>query len=765
MRVVIFFFSAVSLASAQVKVDFARDIKPIFDRSCVNCHGPDRPKSGFRLDNRDAAMKGGDNDKAILPSDSTNSPLIQVVMGVHPDIQKMPPKGKGEPLTAEEIALLRAWIDQGAEWPDATTAPQTVTSATLAMRWISVRGDERKFRQHFWMEEGFHAGLQDFLIQERPSPNSSIKVEGRIFPEDEDFRIALRYDQWNVGFINVGFAQYQKYFDDSGGFYPFPTPVYTLDRDLELRVGRAWLDFGLTLPNQPKLALGYEYQFRQGTQSTLQWGPVTHTSLPVLPEVSTQKNIFPAFKEVDEALHILKFDASHEIDGLYIEDNFRAEFYDLSTQRQNALSVTEGNSRPSLSETIDEAHDEFRAVNALRFEKEIREWWFISGGYLYSKTDADASFRQNTEHATGLPVAGNFWRSHAIILSQDSLLLNANARLGPWQHLTFSAGVQSEWMQQDGVGRVNLDSINPALTPTLRPATLDADLHRHNLQENVSLRFTGLPYTSLFAEARLEQERVGAFEQQVGGDHPFLRDTDVDGDANDWRVGFYSSPLSTVSLGGHYRQRNKDTDYDHIRDDTVSYPAFIQDRQINTHEFEAKLTWRPLNWLKSTLTYQLVDTDFDSATPGGALRAGTFNANVYSANLILTPFTRWHFSGTFHYYDSRSASAHNNVPSIAPYRGDIYGALATATYMLSTNTDLMASYSFSRADYGQHNYAGLPLGIDYDWHVLQAGISRRFRRVAANLQYALYEYAEPSSRGFNDYTAHGVFATLTFRWP
>src|SRR5258705_6475512 len=92
---------------AQVKVDFSRDIKPIFDRSCISCHGPEKPKSRFRLDSRDGALRGGDNGKAILPGDSASSPLVLVVAGLHPDIERMPPKGKGDSLTPQEISLLR----------------------------------------------------------------------------------------------------------------------------------------------------------------------------------------------------------------------------------------------------------------------------------------------------------------------------------------------------------------------------------------------------------------------------------------------------------------------------------------------------------------------------------------------------------------------------------------------------------------------------------------------------------------------------------
>ena len=125
------FVSGLTLAAADVdvsklppaatgSVDFLRDIQPIFSGSCLKCHGPDKQKSGFRLDDREAALKGGENHApAIKPKNSADSPLIHFVAGLVPDMQ-MPQKG--DPLTAGQIGLLRAWIDQGANWPqDAKT--------------------------------------------------------------------------------------------------------------------------------------------------------------------------------------------------------------------------------------------------------------------------------------------------------------------------------------------------------------------------------------------------------------------------------------------------------------------------------------------------------------------------------------------------------------------------------------------------------------------------------------------------------------------
>src|SRR6267143_1020158 len=60
--------------SATNRIDFGRDILPIFEASCFKCHGPEKPKSHFRLDNRAAALKGGENGVDILPGQSAKSP-------------------------------------------------------------------------------------------------------------------------------------------------------------------------------------------------------------------------------------------------------------------------------------------------------------------------------------------------------------------------------------------------------------------------------------------------------------------------------------------------------------------------------------------------------------------------------------------------------------------------------------------------------------------------------------------------------------------
>src|SRR5436190_9015776 len=105
-------------ASVKRPVSFSKEIKPIIEASCIKCHGRGRVKAGFRLDTRETLLKGGDSGPAVIPGKSADSLLIALVQGVDPD--NVMPK-KGSRLTAEQIGLLRGWIDQGAPWEEGVT--------------------------------------------------------------------------------------------------------------------------------------------------------------------------------------------------------------------------------------------------------------------------------------------------------------------------------------------------------------------------------------------------------------------------------------------------------------------------------------------------------------------------------------------------------------------------------------------------------------------------------------------------------------------
>jgi mono/diheme cytochrome c family protein len=102
-------------AASSRTISFEPDVRPILAASCYSCHGETKQKGGLRLDVKALALQGGDSGPAISAGNGAGSILVQYVAGLDPD--NVMPK-KGDRLTAEQVGILRAWIDQGARWPE-----------------------------------------------------------------------------------------------------------------------------------------------------------------------------------------------------------------------------------------------------------------------------------------------------------------------------------------------------------------------------------------------------------------------------------------------------------------------------------------------------------------------------------------------------------------------------------------------------------------------------------------------------------------------
>jgi mono/diheme cytochrome c family protein len=99
-------------------VDFVRDIQPIFEASCVQCHGRGKSKGSLSLETRQDFLDGGDTGAPAVAGKSAESLVVEMISGLDPETV-MPKKGKK--LTTQQVAVFRAWIDQGMPWPKEVT--------------------------------------------------------------------------------------------------------------------------------------------------------------------------------------------------------------------------------------------------------------------------------------------------------------------------------------------------------------------------------------------------------------------------------------------------------------------------------------------------------------------------------------------------------------------------------------------------------------------------------------------------------------------
>lgn len=122
LHIIAVFCSAVlasDWASADDKVDYVKQIKPILSAKCYSCHGALKQEAELRLETRSLMLEGGDSGEAIVAGDADASFLIERITA--DEDERMPPPEEGGALSAEEIALIRTWINQGAESPHEET--------------------------------------------------------------------------------------------------------------------------------------------------------------------------------------------------------------------------------------------------------------------------------------------------------------------------------------------------------------------------------------------------------------------------------------------------------------------------------------------------------------------------------------------------------------------------------------------------------------------------------------------------------------------
>ncbi|MEW6303466.1 MAG: DUF1549 domain-containing protein [Verrucomicrobiota bacterium] len=228
-------------APAAKKVDFVKDIQPILEVSCAQCHGRGKDKGGFSIETRELFLKGGDSGKIVSPGKSAESYVVETISGLDPEII-MPAKGKK--LTRDQVAIFRAWIDQGMPWPKeinfakhepANLKPRSIKEPPLKkglenpvdrfvdayftvnkVKWAAPV-DDHTFARRVWLDTiGLlppPAELDTFLKDK--SPDKRAKLVQRLLAADQAFaehwltfwNDLLRNDYKGTGYIDGGRKQ------------------------------------------------------------------------------------------------------------------------------------------------------------------------------------------------------------------------------------------------------------------------------------------------------------------------------------------------------------------------------------------------------------------------------------------------------------------------------------------------------------------------------------------------------------------------------
>ena len=114
LAALVFSFGFAGTRPASAAPDYVRDIRPILEKRCYSCHSRLKQEGKLRLDAGTLIQKGGKDGPVITAGRSGASEIIKRIT-THDEDDRMPPEGK--PLTPEQIAMIKSWIDAGAKFP------------------------------------------------------------------------------------------------------------------------------------------------------------------------------------------------------------------------------------------------------------------------------------------------------------------------------------------------------------------------------------------------------------------------------------------------------------------------------------------------------------------------------------------------------------------------------------------------------------------------------------------------------------------------
>ncbi|MBI5687607.1 MAG: hypothetical protein HZC54_21260 [Verrucomicrobia bacterium] len=697
---------------------------------------------------------------------------------------------------------------------------------TPVVTYVDVTGNKAKFREDWWMKDGWTGGIERFNFHGKVDKDTDFNVEGRGIYDQRDYDIRMELVRPDFGFIRAGFSQYPKYFNDTGMYYSrFSTPSFRLNKEPSLDIGKIYFDAGLTLPNMPKITFGYEHQFKDGSKSLLESGSVSQ-ALPAGPPfpggATITKKIFPAYKDIDERVDILKLGAEHTIGGLNLGNDFYFEQYANSTYRFDDSSFSlPANTLKAVSVGEQYHHDMFsNAFHADHYVNDKVNWMT---GYLFTSMTGDAGAQVDTLYGAGTTAAqrDKFFRTQlqgdpGVRVSQDSHTANLNVMVGPFDGFMANAGIQAEKEETD-TSALNYYPEIPSGSPIIGTTPANAPfaplvpgdarriyttVEKTGLEEHIGFRYTKIPYTTLYTEAKwtqedynddVNQQSVAGFFGPASAGNTGGFGLDLQSHRQEYTGGFSTSPWSRVTFSSQYRYRRTDnlTTTRYKVGSVSPYAGTLQDQEYDENEISTKLVYRPFSRVTLTLKHQLISEDTYnttpgqaavagasgySATPAGSIHAYDFYANIYSASATVVPMNRLYVTALTSYQDSRSSSFDNAAASVAtPYKGSVLSVMGYVGYALDNKTDLAAEYIHSRSDnyvengFGtfstlNNNYS-LSYGLNYQQHGASLKLTRRISdTITVALKYGFYNYKEDYTGGINDYSAHLASAACTIRF-
>lgn len=664
------------------------------------------------------------------------------------------------------------------------SADSEVSLSLLPLRYTFVDGDAEKFRLHHWSKDGYVAGINDFSAHYGFADGTMLSSSGHALIDQNDLGAALLLEKEGLGFFDLNFTEFRKYYDGTGGVHRrFPTlSVNETDKELALDIGKFDLETGLAFEGLPELSFLYEREYKDGAKSRLAWTAVK--------DDGETRNIGPSWQDLDEIVDTFALRANHDLGGFALSGQQKWELVRIESFREERSLSTTSTASDKKIRRQDQAPEANLMTTTLGAE---RHFWndkaFLSSGYHFAHMNNREFESLNEFNASG--TATNF--------SSPKQQLNARAdndydthtwvnslMVTPWMDWSLGTTLKAEVIKRDSNSAYPTDAVPSSSGGSTPNGIIDrTDVSLNNTKatrwgEKFSIRYTGVPRTALYTELEMEQSRVLLREDRQSIDGPdsgdgtssgevFSRETITDVRRGAWTLGTQVAPWSMLNLTAHVRHRRNNNDYDDQRETnptgSSARSAFMDEQNVQTNEFMTRATLRPCRWMRSAFRYQLRDDDYATRAESESFVKTGMLSHIYTFDLTLQPLKELATTASFSRQNAftttpaRLASS-ANTPT---FNADVNTWLLSTDYTPIANVTLSNALLYSRAEnFNDFANSGLPLGADHERVDLTTRLNWSLKEdVSLGAEYAFYHYLANSNAEFGDYDAHEIWLEVS----
>lgn len=644
---------------------------------------------------------------------------------------------------------------------------------------VSIKGDVARFQQQQWISNGYSWGLKDILYSKDLGDDLSLTFDGKTIPNENDNEAHLSLTKKDVGFMDIAYDSFKKYYDGTGGIYPLFSTLNSnqLSEDLNMNMGRFMLEVGTPKDDVRGVSVVYEHDVKDGKKSRLTWTAVK--------EGATTRDIGPSWQQVEEVTNSITLKGRTEVKGVAVKGEQLFEKTRINSFREERSLATTGVAADTKIRRQKQEPDSNLLATTLEASKWINEdKTFLGSGYRYQHLNARELEYLNEFDASGAPASYSNPKNKFDAWAKndyDSHIWNGHIMTKFTEDLAFSAKVRAEAAARRGASSYPDDSTN--LPDGIANTTNINEVENKigGIGENVSLRYNGIARTTLYSELDMSQTRNWLDEKlfQIAGQSAastssnFNRETVTNITKTNLTVGSRSVPVRWLNFTTQVRQKWEMNDYDDVWESGAAgsaKSAWIDAMGIKGSEIASRITWKPLKWINPSFRYQFFNNKYITRIENDINETEADQvSHVFTYDLYIQPTDQLLFDFAYSKNDNKIstlAAGGSGSPQIPGFISNSDSWMASASYTPKENLSFTQVFTYSNAtNYDNFSSIGLPYGADFDKYDITLEADWKPKEdLSVKPHYAYFFYEPGSSYDNGGYRAHVMWLDVTVKW-